>query len=123
MGGGLKRTVRLSQRNVEIQMKSSDEEDAAGACCDVYGSFMPIVEEIVKAANSHPLAKEKAAELLKNVRDTVIGVAQEALGRNKVASNTGVASSNVPGMDRSKESSRKRPQLETHGSKSARKKR
>lgn len=127
VGGGLKQKVSLTQRNVEIQMESSDDEEkdhAAGACCDAYSSFMPIFESIVRAADSHPRVFEKAAEMLKNVRDVVLGEAQEALvGNNsKVGSNTGMASSNVSGMDRSKESKRKKPQLERFGSKNAKKK-
>jgi hypothetical protein len=54
---------------------------------------------VARAADSNLRAKEKAAELLKNARDVVLGIAQEALGGNnsEVASNnnTGMASSNV----------------------------
>jgi predicted RNase H-like nuclease (RuvC/YqgF family) len=128
MGGGLKQKVSLSQRNIDIQMEESsdddEEEHAAGACCDAYSSFMPMFESIARAADSNPRAKEKAAEMLKNVRDVVFGIAQEALGghNSKVASNnnTGMASSNVPGMERSTESNRKRPYLEKYGSNSTR---
>lgn len=124
MGGGLKQTASLSQRNADVQMESSDEEEEcganAGACCDAFGSLMPIFESIVRAADSNPQAKEKAAEMLKNARDVVVGIAQEALGGNntgskynsKVAGSAGMASSNVPGMDRSKTSIRKRALLE-----------
>ena len=126
MGGGLKQKVSLSQRNVEIQVESSDDEEedhAAGACCDAYSSFMPIFESIARAADSNPRAKEKAAELLKNTRDVVFGIVQEAIGGNKEANNTGMASSNISGMDRSTVSIRKRPPLERHGGNSTKKKR
>jgi len=126
MGGGLKQKVSLSQRNVDIQMESSDDEEedhAAGACCDAYSSFMPIFESIARAADSNPRAKEKAAELLKNARDVVHGIVQEAIGGNKEASNTGMASSNISGMDRSTVSIRKRPPLERYGGNSTKKKR
>ena len=72
---------------------------------------MPVFESTVRAANSNPQAKEKAAELLKNARDVVVGIAQDALGGNN-SKKAGMASSNVPGMGRSKISIRKRALLE-----------
>eukprot|EP00563_Minutocellus_polymorphus_P019957 CAMPEP_0197718970 /NCGR_PEP_ID=MMETSP1434-20131217/2908_1 /TAXON_ID=265543 /ORGANISM="Minutocellus polymorphus, Strain CCMP3303" /LENGTH=190 /DNA_ID=CAMNT_0043303665 /DNA_START=442 /DNA_END=1010 /DNA_ORIENTATION=+ len=118
LGGGLRQTVSLSQHNIDVHMDKYEDEDddevsAAGACCDAYASFMPIYEEIVKAANSHPLAKEKAAEFLKKARDAVVQGAHEALGGMMKGpgdnNSSGMASSNVPGMDKSSQSNRKRP--------------
>lgn len=129
MGGGLKQTVSLSHRNAAIQVdesESDDDDDGAGAaCCDACRSFIPMFEDIAKAADSHPLAKEKAAEVLKNARDAVLQVANEALcGRKEPSdSNSQMASSNVPGMDKSSQSNRKRPALERFvGSKSSKRK-
>ena len=128
MGGGLKQTVSLSQRNVDIQMEESceDSEDddvitlTQEAKSDAFRDFMADYEMITKAADAHPEVRELAAKELKSARDTVVRALSEALSGGKNRSNNsqgGMASSNVAGTEKSSQAKRKMPPLERNACK------
>ena len=122
MGGGLKQTVSLSQRNVDIQMEESSEdgEDDDVTCVtqeaksDAFRDFVADYEMITKAADAHPEVRELAAKELKSARDTVVRALNKALsgGKNRPNSQGGMASSNVAGTEKSSQAKRKKPALE-----------
>ena len=129
MGGGLKQSVSLSQRNVDIQMDESNEDSkdddddvvvTQEVKKDAFRDFMADYEVITKAADAHPEVRELAAKELKSARDAVVRALSEALSGGKNRSNNsqgGMASSNIAGTEKSSQAKRKMPPLERNACK------
>lgn len=118
MGGGLKQTVSLSQRNVDVQIEESnedsEEDDVAIEGSDAFKDFMPDYELICRAADAHPKVRELAAQKMKAARDDIMQALNEVSrdGKNKSNGQGGMASSNIAGIEKSSQAKRKMTALE-----------
>ena len=118
MGGGLKQTVSLSQRNVDVQMEESNEDSEEDGVTiegsDAFKDFMPDYEVICRAADAYPEVREVVAQELKSARDKALRALNEVSrgGKNKSNSQGGMASSNVAGTEKSSQAKRKMSALE-----------